>query len=185
MDVTATMALKLVPKSLEVQPVFLYVDDTMVPKFGKKFEDASKLFDHATHNGSGYLNGHYFVNLMLCVPVWEKGSIVCRSVPLSYRMWQKRESKPEFAVSMVRQVMSELMEKKNVIILCDSWYIKSTLVSVVDEYPNLDLIGNVRCDSVLYDLAPRPTGRRGRPTKHGRCLSMEEYFILSEEKIGS
>ena len=23
----------------------------MVPKFGKKFEDVSKLFDHAAHNG--------------------------------------------------------------------------------------------------------------------------------------
>lgn len=93
----------------------------MVPKFGKKFEDVSKLFDHAAHNGSGYLNGHCFVSLMLCVPVWEKDKIVYHSVPLSYRMWQKKESKLELASSMVRQVMPELMEKKNVISLCDSY----------------------------------------------------------------
>ncbi len=28
--------------------------------FGKKFEDVSKLFDHAAHNGSNYLNGHFY-----------------------------------------------------------------------------------------------------------------------------
>ena len=35
---------------------------------------------------------------------------------------------------------------------------EKSLVSVVDEYPNLDLIGNARSDSVIYDLAPAPTG---------------------------
>ena len=184
MNVTASMTLKLVPKSLETQPVFLCIDDTIVPKFGKKFEDASKLFDHAAHNGSNYLNGHCFVSVMLCVPVWDKDKIVYQSVPLSYRMWQKKESKLELAASMVRQAMPELMGKKNVIILCDSWYTKSSLVSVVDEYPNLDLIGNARYDSVLYGLAPQPTGRRGRPAKHGKRLSAERDFILSDEKIG-
>ncbi len=63
MNVTASMALKLIPELLESQPVFLCIDDTMVPKFGKKFENASKLFDHAAHNGSNYLNGHCFVSL--------------------------------------------------------------------------------------------------------------------------
>ena len=182
MNVTVRMALKLIPKSLETQPVFLCIDDTLVPKFGKKFEDVSKLFDHAAHNGSGYLNGHCFVSVMLCVPVWSKDRIVYQAVPLSYHMWQKKESKLELAACMIRQVMPELSEKRNVIILCDSWYTKSSLVSIVDEYPNLDLIGNARYDSVIYDPAPQPTGRRGRPAKHGRHLSIEEDFVLSEEK---
>lgn len=80
---------------------------------------------------------------------------------------------------MVRQVMPEFREKKNVIILCDSWYVKKNLVAIVDEYPNLDLIGNARLDSVIYDLAPAPTGRKGRPAKHGRRLSIETDFALS------
>ena len=184
MNVTASMTLKLVPKSLETQPVFLCIDDTIVPKFGKKFEDAPKLFDHAAHNGSNYLNGHCFVSVMPCVPVWDKDKIVYQSVPLSYRMWQKKESKLELAASMVRQAMPGLMGKENVITLCDSWYTKSSLVSVVDEYPSLDLIGNARYGSVLYGLAPQPTGRRGRPAKHGERLSAERDFILSDEKIG-
>ena len=184
MNVTAAMALHLIPESLRSQPVFLCIDDTMVSKFGRKFEDVSKLFDHAAHNGSNYLNGHCFVSVMLCVPVWAKGRVHYLAVPLGYRMWQKKESKLALAASMVRQVMPEFAGKKNVIILCDSWYVKKDLVSIVDEYENLDLIGNARSDSVIYDLAPAPTGKKGRPPKHGRRLSINEDFELSEEKIG-
>jgi hypothetical protein len=36
----------------------------------------------------------------------------------------------------------------------------------------------------VYDLAPQPTGKKGRPAKHGRRLSTETDFTLSDEKIG-
>lgn len=184
MNVTAKIALKLIPDSLKSQPVFLCIDDTMVSKFGKKFENVSKLFDHAAHNGSNYLNGHCFVSLMLCVPVWNHDKIAYLAVPLGYRMWQKNQSKLVLAASMVRQVMTEFHKKKQVIILCDSWYVKSNLVSIVEDYENLDLIGNARYDSILYDLPPGRTGKRGRPAKHGKRLSINEDFVLSDEKIG-
>lgn len=120
MNVTARLALNLVPGFLKSQPVFLCIDDTMVSKFGRKFEDVSQLFDHAAHNGSNYLNEHCFVSLMLCAPVWNKGKVVYLAVPLGYRMWQIKESKLELAADMVRQVMPEFQGKKNIIILCDS-----------------------------------------------------------------
>ena len=184
MNTTAGMALNLIPEKLQSQPVFLCIDDTMVSKFGKKFEDVSKLFDHAAHHGSNYLNGHCFVSVMVCVPVWNKGRIHYLCVPLGYRMWQKKESKLELAASMIRHVMPVFHEKKNVIILCDSWYVKKNLVSIVDEYENLDLIGNARSDSVIYDLPPQRTGKRGRPASHGKRLSIHDDFTLSDEKIG-
>ena len=99
-------------------------------------------------------------------------------------MWQKKESKLELAASMIRQVMPEFHSKDHVVILCDSWYTKQNLVSIIDEYPNLDLIGNARIDSVMYDLAPAQTGRRRRPAKHGKRLSVETDFTFSNEKIG-
>lgn len=71
MDVTSSMALELVPERLKPQPVFLCIDDTLAAKFGKQFEDVSRFFDHAAHNGYSYLNGHCFVSLILCVPVWQ------------------------------------------------------------------------------------------------------------------
>ncbi len=184
MNITARTALNLIPLDLGSQPVFLCIDDTIVPKSGKKFEDVSKLFDHAAHNGSNYLNGHCFVSIMLCVPVWNQNRIRYVSVPLGYRMWLGSESKLKLAASMVRQAMPELARKKNVIILCDSWYVKKDLVCLVDEYKNLDLIGNVRADSVIYDLAPELSGKKGRPAAHGRKLSIQDDFTLSDEKIG-
>ena len=184
MNVTADMALRLIPEKLSSQPVFPCIDDTMVSKSGKKFADVSKLFDHAAHHGSNYLNGHCFVSVMLCVPVWKKSNIHYLSVPLGYRMWQKKESKLELAASMIRQVMPQFSGRKNAILLCDSWYVKKDLVSIVDEYENLDLIGNARSDSVIYDLAPQRTGKRGRPALHGKKLSIYDDFVLSDEKIG-
>ena len=184
MNTTARIALHLIPEVLKDQPVFLCIDDTMVSKFGMKFENVSKLFDHAAHNGSSYLNGHCFVSIMLCVPVRNHNHALYLSVPLGYRIWQKKESKLKLAASMVRQIMPEFADKKRVVILCDSWYMKQDLISVTEEYPNLDLIGNVRYDSVMYDLPPKPTGRRGRPAKRGRKLSIETDFTLSNKKVG-
>ena len=63
-DVTLSKALKVVPQQLAVQPLFLSIDDTMVEKEGEKFELRSKLFDHAAHNGSNYLNGHCLVSIL-------------------------------------------------------------------------------------------------------------------------
>ena len=68
--------------------------------------------------------------------------------------------------------------------LTSTWYAKKNLTGMVDEYPNLDLIGNARTDSVIYDLTPQLTGRRGRPAKNGKRLSMKKDFSLSDEKIG-
>ncbi len=125
-----------------------------------------------------------FVSLMLCIPVWNKSRICYLSVPPGYRIWQKKESRLELAASMVRQAMPEFSCKKNVIILCDSWYVKKGLICVVDEYENPDLIGNARHDSVIYDLPPHQTGKRGRPALHGKKLSIQNDFTLSDEKIG-
>ncbi len=96
----------------------------------------------------------------------------------------KKESKLELASAMVRQMMPAFSAQSNVIILCDSWYVKQNLVSVVDEYENLDLIKNARTDSVIYDLTSQPTGRKGRSAKHDRSLSIDSDFVLSGEKVG-
>ena len=103
MNITAKVALRMIPDSLATQPIFLCVDDTMVAKAGTRFENVSKLFDHAAHNGSNYLNGHCFVSIMLCTPVWKNDRVSYLSLPLGYRMWQKKESKLELAASMIRQ----------------------------------------------------------------------------------
>ena len=60
------------------------------------------------------------------------------------------------------------------------------MTALVDGYENLDLdlIGNARIDTAIYDLPPVPTGKRGRPPKRGGRLSIMEDFPLSAEKMG-
>ena len=110
MCTTVRMALKIIPKHISYHPVFLCIDDTMVPKIGTKFENVSKLYDHAKHNGSFHLNGHCFVSLMICVPVWKNRKISYLSIPLGYKMWDKTKSKILLAAEMVCYVMPELSE---------------------------------------------------------------------------
>ena len=182
MNTTVRIALSLIPTSLRSQPLLLCIDDTMVAKYGTKFEEVSKLFDHAAHQGSSYLHGHCFVSLLLCIPVWKNGKIHYLSLPLGYCMWQKTTSKLALAAQMVTQVMPELQSKRT-ILLCDSWYAKQEVTALVEQFEHLDIVCNVRKDTVLYKLPPKPSGKRGRPKKHGERLSLED-ISLSEQRIG-
>ena len=48
----------------------------------------------------------------IALNLWNKNTIHYLSIPLGYRMWQKRESKLERAASMVRQVKNFKKYKK-------------------------------------------------------------------------
>ena len=183
-QITASIALSIISEDLKALPVFLCIDDTMVEKFGKKFSCVSKLFDHAAHKGKNYLNGHCFVSLMLCIPVWEQQTISYKGIPLGYRMWKKDATKLTLAADMVKLVMEKLATHRQVVVLADSWYGKSEIFALKEMFSNLDVICNVRRDTVLYDLAPPRTGKRGRPAKHGKRLSLDDDFSLSDEKLG-
>ena len=181
---TASKALHIIPDTLKTQPLFLSIDDTMVEKAGTKFELCSKLFDHAAHNGSNYLNGHCMVSLMLSFPVLRDEKIHYISVSLNYRLWDKEKSKLKMAAEMVQEAMSVFDSDRQVFLLCDSWYPKAEVASLVEEFENLDIICNARIDTVMYDLPPERTGKRGRPRKYGNRVTPEQ-FSLSTPKTGS
>ena len=164
-------ALAVMPPQFSEQPVVLAIDDTMVEKFGKSFEYRSRLFDHAAHNGSNYLDGHCFVSLLMNVPV--EGSQYL-PVPVGYRMWDKSQSKLEIAADLVRTAMKMIGTERSVVLCCDSWYPKGAVCGLIQEYKNLTLICNVRSDTVLYDLPPEKTGKRGRPRKKGERLELSQ-----------
>ena len=160
----------------------------MIEKAGKHFELSSKLFDHAAHNGSNYLNGHCMVSLLLSFPVWKEEQLHYLSVPLAYRLWDKEKSKITLAAEMVRKTMEVLGKERQVFLLCDSWYPKADITKLAEDYENLDIICNVRTDTVLYDLPPEKTGKRGRPRKKGDRLDFKKIPLTksrsSDWKIG-
>ena len=177
MAVTARLAFGCIPPSLKRCAVFLSIDDTMVEKYGTKFQAHSKLFDHAAHNGSNYLDGHCFVSLMIHVPFESEEGILYLSVPLGYRLWTKELTKLDLAADMVRSVMAELASCGQVILLCDSWYTKKPITGLVAEFGNLEMICSARVDTVLYDLPSKRTGKRGRPRIHGERLELSSITL--------
>ena len=166
--------LSIVPSELRKQAVVLSIDDTMAEKSGEKFEYCSKLFDHAAHNGSNYLNGHCFVSLLLSVLTSDHSYL---SIPVACRMWTKVKSKLEMAAELVRDAMSVFDPEQPVILCCDSWYPKGEILELVQEFQNLTLICNVRSDTVLYDLPPERTVKRGRPRIWGKRLSLQDFEL--------
>lgn len=184
---TAELACSLIPAALQNEPVFLSVDDTTVPKFGKKFDAVSVLHDHACHTGKPYVNGHCFVSLTLSVPVLSQHAgeaplIRYLAVPVGYRMWTKERAKLELAGDLIEEVMP-LLKDWQVLLFFDSWYAKSSLIERVLQHPQLDIICNVRCDSAMYELPPLPNGKPGRPKKHGTRIHLND-FTLSWEMDG-
>ena len=92
-------------------------------------------------------------------------------------MYAKERSKLEIAAELVRDVIEVLGSTRQVILCCDSWYPKDCVKGLVDEYPNPDIICNVRVDTALYEAPPAKTGKKGRPRVRGNRLSLKDFFL--------
>lgn len=167
-------ALSLLPANCK-QALILAIDDTLIEKYGEKFAHRSKLFDHAAHNGSNYLNGHCFVSLLLSTPIEDASGKRYLSFPMAYRMWTKVQSKLKMARNLVQSAMSHLGTQRQIILCCDSWYPKGCVKELVSEYENLVMICNVRTDTAIYALPPAHTGKKGRPRVRGNRLSLRDF----------
>ena len=98
------------------------------------------------------------------------------TVPVGYRMWTKEQTKLELAGDLIEEVMP-LLKDRQVLLLFDSWYAKSSLIERVLQYPGLDIICNVRSDSAMYELPPLPNGKPGRPQKRGKRIHMNDFTL--------
>ena len=154
----------------------------MVEKSGKHFELCSKLYDHAAHNDSNYLNGHHLVSLLLSFSVYQDGKILYLSVLVGYRLWNKEKSKLALTAELAAQAMKAIGSKRQIILLCDSWYPKAEVVALVEQFDNLEMVCNVRVDTALYGLPPAKTGKKGRPRKRGNRIPLDE-IVLATRKV--
>ena len=179
----ALRALAIVPEALRQEPILLSVDDTSIAKWGKHFDGVGILYDHAKHDGKSYFNGHAFVSLTMSVPVLHenagKQQIRYIAVPIGYVMSNGEASKLTLACQLLDEVMP-ILEKRQVILLFDSWYAKRELISRALSSPNLNVICNARRDTAIFELPALTAGRRGRPPKYGRRLKLDEIPVAPE-----
>ena len=64
--------------------------------------------------------------------------------------------------------------------LCGSWYPKKPRPELADEFENLEIICNVRIDTVLYDL-PGERTRSGRPRIRGQRTGIKSIHLEKSE----
>ena len=178
----ALQALAIVPEALRQEPILLSVDDTSIAKWGKHFDGVGILYDHAKHDGKSYFNGHAFVSLTMSVPVLHetagKQQIRYIAVPIGYVMSNGEASKLTLACQLLDEVMP-ILEKRQVILLFDSWYAKRELLAHALSYPNLNVTCNARHDTAMFELPDSTAGRRGRPPKYGKRLMLDEIANAS------
>ena len=176
----ALRALAIVPGALRQEPILISVDDTTIAKWGKHFDGVGILYDHAKHDGKSYFNGHAFVSLTMNVPVLHenagKAQIRYVAVPIGYVMSNSEASKLTLACQLLDEVMP-VLEKRQVILLFDSWYAKRELLAHALSYPNLNVICNARRDTAIFELPDPTAGRRGRPPKYGKRLMLDEIPV--------
>ena len=73
------------------------------------------------------------------------------------------------------------LKNYQVVVLCDSWYTKKPLLQALTKFKNVDVIGVLLSYTVLFDLTPKPTGKRGRPRKKGDRLNYRNFKYQKED----
>ena len=169
---------------LEEYPLLFLVDDTLQPKFGKKFEHVKILHDHARHLGKEFVNAHDFVTLAVAFPLRdpaEPQSVQYFMVPFACRMYQPAgDSKLKMAAELAERALKIVGQQQHIIFECDSWYPKKDVLNFVKDHDNVDFIANIRKDTALYQL-PRRTGKRGRPRKYGQKFQAADIVLTDED----
>jgi len=157
------------------EPVFA-LDDTLVPKYGKKIFGRACHFDHSSRpNRPKYIMGHNWVILgllhycsvfskWLCLPLLAELFIPESVLPKG----RPHMSRIDIAAQMVTRIKQFVNTPFTLV--ADGLYAKKNLVRHCIE-ESITFISRLRCDACLYDI-PKPCKKRGkgRPRKYGKRL---------------
>ncbi|MBS2531613.1 transposase [Catenulispora sp. NF23] len=145
--------------------VTVAVDDTLFKRRGKKVFGAAWQHDGAAVGDKPVGRGTCFVVVGIIVELPFLTRPVC--LPVMARLWRPKTgaSKVELAASMVRLLAVCLNRPLHVV--ADAAYHGKALRHLPER---ITVTTRLPANAVLYDLAPAPTGRRGRPRLKGDRL---------------
>jgi hypothetical protein len=153
------------------------LDDTMVPKYGKKIYGRATHFDHAAkENLAQYIKGHNWVvmGFLQRIPTFSKW--IC--FPILAELFIPRKAclkgetfftKIELSLEMVKRLKNRL--NCHFTVVADALFAKEKFVKGCKSM-NVTLISRLRKDAALYEPAPekRKRGQRGRRRKKGKRI---------------
>jgi hypothetical protein len=162
------------------------LDDTLVPKYGKKIFGNVWHFDHSSKpNRPKYIMGHNWVVMgllhycsvfskWLCLPLLAELFVPAGALPKD----RSCRSRIDIAVQMVDQIKKFV--NTTFTLVADGLYAKKNLVRYcIGE--DIVFISRLRSDASLYEL-PKPTSGRGRPRKYGKRLP--SLGVMSKDPAG-
>ena len=142
------------------------IDDTLFKRSGKKVFAAAWQHDGAAKGPKPVGRGTCFVVVGIIVELPFCTRPVC--LPVMARLWRPKQgqSKVEIAASMIR-LLAVCHHTRTLHVVADAAYHGKALRTLRD---NVTFTTRLPANAVLYDLAPPPTGRRGRPALKGKRL---------------
>jgi SRSO17 transposase len=142
------------------------VDDTLFKRHGKKVHGAAWQHDGAAKGSKPVGRGTCFVVVGIVVQLPVLARPVC--LPVMARLWRPKQeqSKVDLAASMIR-LLAACHYKRRIHVVADAAYHGRALR---DLPATCTFTTRLPASAVLYDLAPPPTGRRGRPALKGERL---------------
>lgn len=157
------------------------VDDTLVQKYGKKFQFVGKLFNHCTGN---YISGFCFIAIIVHIPVKTISSnIIYLPIPIKFTPWKPKgvqnaheeyKSKFDIVIPALKKLIGLLPKNRAIVVTADSWYMKGRFVEELKKINNVALLGAVRSDTAMFDLPkPKQPGTKGAPQKWGHKIDVK------------
>jgi len=142
------------------------VDDTLFKKRGKKVFGAGWQHDGAARGDRPVGYGCCFVVAEIIIELPFLTRPVC--LPIAARLWRPKAgpSKVEIAAALVKQ-LAAWNRDRTVHVVADAAYHGSALRQLP---ARITVTTRLPASAVLYDLAPPPSGKRGRPRTKGDRL---------------
>jgi hypothetical protein len=155
-------------------PIRFAVDDTLFGRSGRKVWGAHYLHDGAQPEGSGQRTrwGNCWVVVVLIVelPCLDGRPV---GLPLLFRLFRPKDaqhpdrpSQPELARQLIDMIMKRL-PGRIVELVMDGAYASKAWQGLPH---HVTLTTRMRANAAVFALAPRPTGKRGRPALKGARL---------------
>jgi hypothetical protein len=156
-------------------PLCLVVDDSLFRRSGRKVFGAAWHYDPLAKGGKRvcWANNWVVVGVLVRLPFVPQRA-VC--LPVLCRLWRPKQpdrTKLRLAVELVALVAARYPDRR-LHLVGDAAYAGKTLRDLPEQ---ATVTTRLRADAVLYELAPPPTGKPGRPrTKGGR---LPELIVLA------
>jgi hypothetical protein len=148
----------------------------LIPRSSEKAPGADTHYDHShKKNSKDFVCSQLFVALFFIVRGINQRS---HALPLCLKLSAKEgnSSKIKAARSLVR-IAWKWLKNRNILLLCDSWYSKSSLILPLLK-KNIQCIGQVRRDTAIF-LPPSGYSGRGRPKKYVTKISKDNFHTMA------